>query len=95
MSDYKIINGPKGTVRYMLNGRMVKATSIPEDVMIRLHETPLEKASDRLCIFCGAPSKYSRLVNLQSVYICNEHYYSKTLGQVAEQDRKQRINDNI
>jgi len=88
MSNYKMINGPKGTVRYMLDGRMVKAVSVPEDIMARLHTTPTEATSDRLCVFCGAPSKYSRLVNLQTVYICNEHYYDKTIGQVAEQIRK-------
>lgn len=41
-------------------------------------------APSKLCVFCGMASKYTKMINGQTIYLCDEHYYSKNLGQVAQ-----------
>lgn len=36
------------------------------------------------CIFDGKETKIHRVVNGETVYICDEHYYAKSLGQLAQ-----------
>jgi hypothetical protein len=62
---------------------MISVRDVPQDVVDSFTDEEPTK-SDRKCVFCGEHSKYYRLVNNRSVYICNEHYYSKSLGQVAQ-----------
>lgn len=40
------------------------------------------------CIFCGQVCKWSRIVNMQTIYLCEEHYYDKTIGQIAQRMRE-------
>lgn len=42
----------------------------------------------RLCLFCGQHAKLPRLVNLQTIYVCDTHYYEKTVGQIAQKLRE-------
>lgn len=46
-----------------------------------------DKLSPKSCIFCRSYTKYTRFVNGQVVYICEEHYHSKNIGQIAQQLR--------
>lgn len=93
MEEYKTIPGPRGTTRFMFKGKFVKKSNIPPDVLIKLQVgmsvdvTPVEKVP-LTCIFCGLGTKITRFLNLQSIPICEEHYYSTNVGQVIQQLRK-------
>lgn len=91
---YTAVAGPKGSVRYKKDNRFVKKIDIPADILIQLgvgmtniDETPKEQELTN-CIFCGMFTKGYRLLNLKPVYLCTEHYYEKTLGEVAQQVRR-------
>ncbi len=40
------------------------------------------------CIFCERPSDHSRYFNNQVIELCQDHYETRTLGEIAEQVRK-------
>ena len=44
--------------------------------------------TSKSCIFCGQPAKYQRFVQLRTIPICEEHYYSETVGKIAEKLRE-------
>lgn len=44
--------------------------------------------TDKNCIFCGKFTTWHRFVNLQSVAVCDEHYYSKSTGETVEKLRE-------
>jgi hypothetical protein len=44
---------------------------------------------EKKCLFCGVESKLTRQVNLRTVVLCEEHYYDKNIGQIAEQLNKE------
>jgi hypothetical protein len=46
------------------------------------------EAPGKQCIFCGQYAKYTRFINLQTIAICEEHYYSTTVGQTAQRIRE-------
>lgn len=88
---YTTVKGRNG-VRYMKEGRFVKKDSIPADILIKLDVgMKVEEAiapTENKCIFCNMPTKEFRLLNSQPAYLCEEHYYEKTLGEVAKQVRE-------
>lgn len=45
-------------------------------------ETPL-----RECVVCDTPTKMYRLINQQTVAVCEEHYHNKSLGELAQAAR--------
>lgn len=88
VSDYKLIKSGNG-FRYMLNGRLVKRDSIDPEIIVALHNLPDNpKPEVRVCFFCGEGCKHSRFINLQTIYLCDDHYYSKTVGQIAQKMRE-------
>ena len=93
MSEYKLVTGRNG-VRYMKDNRFVKKESLPPEVWTQLKvneistEEMLNPKVDRSCIFCGEQSKLSRLLNAQTIYLCDNHYYSETIGKVAQRVRE-------
>lgn len=95
---YKTINGKNG-VRYMKDNRFVKKADIPADVLIKLNvgmeveDKPVEK-EPLVCIFCGMGTKITRFLNMQSIAICEEHYYSKNVGQTVQQFNKVHAHEN-
>lgn len=78
--NYKLIKSSKGT-RYMKDGKFIKITDIPEDVLQRLHDKQ-EVDTSRDCIFCGAPGTKQRMAYPRLVDLCDEHYYSKNISNV-------------
>lgn len=94
MSVYKRYPGLNGSWLYRRDGRICKTIEVPVNV-VELLKTQEEVDDEGLpespglrpCIFCGEHSKLQRMLNSQTVYLCNEHYYSKTIGQVAEKIR--------
>lgn len=79
--------------------KMVSIKNIPEAVRIALEagtaevdETILmadtlpqeeQPVANKSCLFCGAYSNLTRLVNGQTVVICIDDYHTMTLGQIA------------
>lgn len=45
----------------------------------------------KLCLFCGAFTNTKRFVNLQTIAVCEEHYYSTTIGQIAQKMKEQEF----
>lgn len=99
VEEYKIIRGSKGD-RYMFKGKLVKTASVPRDVIIKLNVgmpsvdvAPIEKVP-LTCIFCGMGTKITRFLNLQSIPICEEHYYSKNVGQIVHKFNEVHEHEN-
>lgn len=98
MAIYKKQAGLNGSTLYRRDGRLIKTSLVPGNILLLLEEQPevddttLDKLEKPLgkCIFCKVPTKFSRMVNQQSLAVCEEHYHNMTLGQLAEQ---QRINE--
>ncbi len=104
MSEYTFIVGNRGH-RYMKNGKFVKADLVPEEVVMQLKEhkqtmvvsdgpAVIDDGSNpipyRECLFCGQFGTCTRFINLQTIYLCEEHYYDMdiTVGKIAEKVRK-------
>ena len=72
----------------MRDGKLVKTADVPEDVIEKLKDHASVQESheivDKSCLFCGVQSKYGRLVNLKTIYLCEEHYYDKSIGQIVQ-----------
>lgn len=96
MSEYKAELSGLGYTIYKQDHKMIKATKIPGNIFPLLKvggpvisdegmklEAPLHP-----CVFCKEMTKTLRLINMQTIYLCNEHYYSKTTGQVIQQVRE-------
>lgn len=93
MSSYKIVTGKNGD-RYMKDSRFVSKASLPPEIYTQLKvgvtvtDEELNPVIDRACVFCGVYSNLSRLLNGQAVYICEEHYYSESIGKIAQRIRE-------
>lgn len=104
MAIYKAVKTSRGTrylkVELTSHGtrehpKFVGKTKIPASVLDALESMDEVDESalalqplKRECIFCGETCKNTRRVNNQTVYLCNEHYYAKTIGKVAERIRE-------
>lgn len=97
MSIWRAMPGIHNSIRYVRNNKVVKTKDVPAGIKVLLEthdrvddeqytESELTYIGKR-CIFCHEPYKYERLLNQQSVALCAEHYYSKSMGQIAEQLR--------
>lgn len=86
MTEYKVLEGKRGK-RYLRNNRFINRDKILISVLERL--TPDQPVRIKECLFCGGESKMERPFNRQSVVLCDEHYYSRNIGQIAAEIRKQ------
>lgn len=84
---YKKITGKTG-VKYWKDGKFIKKTDIPASVYQALEINP-QYDNSRECIFCGVPGTKIRQFNLMVVNLCDEHYFNKRLGQIAQHIREQ------
>lgn len=95
MAIYTKVTGLHGKTVYKKDHhKFIKTADIPGNVMLLLEDVdevddenmqltaPLKK-----CVFCEAPTKLYRVVNSQSIAVCEEHYHNRTLGQLAQQVR--------
>lgn len=96
MPIYKAKSTAKG-VRYFKDKRFIKKTEIPAEIDVDNMEIDKDypdtfertKGGFKNCLFCGAENcKYTRLLNAQILYLCEEHYYSENMGKVAQQVRQ-------
>lgn len=86
--EYKLVETKKGS-RYMKDNRFVSQNKIPVDILERLGKQE-RVSTTKDCIFCGVPSKLTRVLNSQPLYLCEEHYYDSniTLGKIAQKVRE-------
>jgi len=77
--------------RYFKDSKPVKESSIPHEVMDKFEIIPETDYDDeperRRCIFCDAPQKRVRSLNMTMVDLCEWHYQNKNLGKIAAQVR--------
>lgn len=87
----------RGKERFRKNGLMIRSDVIPEEEKEKLREEKKRKENainqprpdeppkdEKACIFCGAHSRFTRFVNLRTVYVCDSDYYDKTVGKIAQ-----------
>lgn len=90
---YKTIKAKNG-IRYMKDGKFVSKATIPANIYVELEgkepgnvvdDTDVKpEAPVKECIFCGKVTKLSRFLNMQTIPLCEEHYYSETTGRVVQ-----------
>lgn len=90
MSKFTTMKGPHNSLRYKKDGKMISPKEIPENILQVLQHNPVFNEedepvrTDKACIFCGTHSNLTRVVNLQVVSLCTDHYYSETIGKIAQ-----------
>lgn len=92
MSEYKQTKGPKGRFLYFKDGKMISKAAVPAEILDTLQlQKPVDdtKPEFRKCIFCGDRGTEQKLINLQSVDLCFEHYHNKTTGEIVQHLREQ------
>lgn len=97
MSEYSAMIGGLGYVVYRRDKCWIKKDKIPGNILplLKVGGPPISDDNLKIesplhpCVFCKAFTKTSRFINLQTIYICEEHYYSKTTGQIIQQVREQ------
>ena len=90
---------PGKTNIYRLNKRLVAARNVPLAIteLLKIYDSvdednlPEEEkiVKFKQCLFCEEHGNYHRMVNLQTVDLCRDHYYSENIGKIA-----QKLNGN-
>ncbi len=100
---YKVVTTPSGRNMYYHDGKLTSIKNIPDHIAIALasgtkeldetqyEDKEMKQTQDKSCIFCGQPTNIERLVNLQRVYICEEHYHTTNIGQIAQKIREKDL----
>ena len=106
MYEYKIT---KNQVVWYEDGKRVARKEVPLKEKIRAKKeidkspttisksesaTLLIKKIEKKCIVCGAFPQFTRFYNNQIWEVCEDCYYNKTLGQIAEAVRKKNAATN-
>lgn len=94
MAIYTKRKGLNDSTIFWRDKRPVKTTEVPSNIVDLLEHQPevddelLKLESPyRRCVFDGEYTKLSRVVNQQTIYICEKDFYDKTIGQIAQQVR--------
>lgn len=87
---YKVIKSDGRGARYMRDGKFTSVKEVPEGLLAVMEPGKEYTMADiytgppvKECLFCGATAKLTRAVNMQTVYLCDEHYYSENVGKIA------------
>lgn len=88
---YKVRDGIKGRKLYFHDGKMISIQDVPDEVLYELQftdqveERHLEPPRfNKPCLACDKEGKYERIVHMQTIVLCNEHYYSLNIGKIAQ-----------
>lgn len=96
MSIYSVVETSRGR-RYRLGHKFIKPTDIPANVFHLLqHQSSVDVSNMKVeaplkrCIICEQPANMTRFLNMQTVALCEEHYYSSdiTIGVIAQHVRE-------
>jgi hypothetical protein len=96
MIGYKRVDA-KGGYRYLKDGKFISINKVPIDVLesFTAEDNKQEKMvtqeafvnnglTPKSCVFCGAFTNMARYVNSQTISICEEHYYSESIGKIVK-----------
>lgn len=84
----------KSGIRYRRDGLLFSVNNIPLNILEILqtqseyNDTPIPEKDVHTCIFCGTETTWGRMVNLETLFLCKDHYYSENLGKLAQKQRK-------
>ncbi|CAB4176058.1 hypothetical protein UFOVP1522_18 [uncultured Caudovirales phage] len=81
----------RGVVQYRKNGRLISLNQYDLETPFEPETIPEDPVSDRACVFCRQYSRFSRQVNGQSLYVCDLHYYSESLGSIITKARERNL----
>lgn len=93
MYEYKIT---KNQVVWYKDGKRVTRKEVPLREKLRAKKeiertdigAPIEESPLKKCIICESFPNFTRFYNGKIVEVCEDCYYNKTLGQIAEAIRK-------
>lgn len=88
---YTLKISKKDRPMYYRENKLVSKKDIPPVVLANLqpgvpysHVVEGPQEIPKNCLFCGAPSKLVRLVNNKVLALCHDHFYSETVGKIAQ-----------
>lgn len=92
MSIYTFRIGIRDSKIYMRDNKMIKKTDVPKKIFEQLNSGATEvddsevdtSTNVKLCVVCKSYGNLTRVVNLQTVALCEEHYYGMNIGQLAQ-----------
>lgn len=91
---------PGRGVRYRKDNKLISVRDVPADELMRLNkdqsevppETPVQRpdpeSRDKNCIFCGEHTTWAKFIDLQTIPICQQHYYSESTGKIVQKMRE-------
>ena len=87
--------GEENTWRYTKDNKITNSARVPAEVKERLEIAPsmeYELNYDKpMCCFCDASVTRKRMVNLETVGLCEWHYQHMNLGKIAQQVRENKL----
>lgn len=89
--------------KYFKDGNPTKESTVPHEVIEKFDIiNPVEYDEEperRRCLFCDAPQKRIRILNLTTIDMCEWHYLNLSLGKIAqairELDKTTKRNEQI
>lgn len=78
---YRKLETKKG-VRWLKDGKLISVKNVPQEELDKCDKAVFD---EKHCLFCGVPAKLTRYLNMQTVVLCEQHYYSETLGKIAQE----------
>lgn len=88
----------KGRGMFYKENRLISIKDVPSVVLANMQAgVPYEyivegpQVIEKNCLFCGLYTNMSRLVDNKIVPICEEHYYSNSLGKVVQRLREREL----
>ena len=103
MSEYTRYEIKGKGFRYRKDGKLISKDDVPEEEIRRLEAEDVAvvppdndealpeehvPVTNRVCVFCGMHSNWTRFVNGQTVVLCETHYYNETIGKIAQKLRE-------
>jgi hypothetical protein len=94
MSEWSMFAVRNG-VRYTKDRKMVSKSAVPTELLDRLEVGKVfndkgveQNVINKSCIFCGAAGNCQKLLDAKIVYLCEDDYYNKNVGQIAQTSKR-------
>lgn len=79
---YRTVEAKNGKIMYYNGSKLCSKAEYLANQMVATEE-PVEAQLPQSCIFCRGYAKRKRFINLKTVNLCEDHYFGKTPGEVA------------
>lgn len=86
--------GVENSWRYTIDNKITNSSRVPEEVKEKLEYAPsVEHNFDQnnACIFCDTTVSRTRMVNLETIGLCEWHYQHMNLGKIVQQVRENKL----